>query len=116
MNQNKLHKCMDSMMNVLENMEMQMYGLPSHLFSIIFHLLQLLKVAFSVFMEVSPQVLILLIKSNNLIESWRYHMKDQYVTFCGLTLMIDVVGVLAQGVRVIRLVKTSVSNSTIQMT
>lgn len=62
MKASKLHKSMDFMMSVLENMEMLMFGNTSLHFSIIFLSQLLLKEIFSACMEVYRQVLTLLIK------------------------------------------------------
>lgn len=116
MNQDRLLRSMDFTMNVFENMEMQMFGNISLIFLILFQLLLLLRIRSSVYMEVSPQALILWNKSNNSTEFKRYLMKVQCVISFGQILTIDAVGVSRQEVQVTPLVKTSQSSSTIPIT
>lgn len=104
------------MMSAWENMEMQMSGNTSPVSSITCLWQLSLKRVFSVFMVVFLQVSILLTKSSNLIELWKYLMKDLSAIFFGQIQMIDVDGVSHQEEQVILSDKISPSSSTIPMT
>ena len=107
MNQDKLHKYMDSMMNAQENMVIQMYGnislnylitFPLQLLLIVKYIIKLINHSFSVFMEVLVHQSITWIILDNLIDFKKFHMKDLCVIFYGVILMIDLVGVYHQEV------------------
>lgn len=102
---------MDFMMNVYENMVMQTCGSVSLISSTPFLLQQSLRTRFSVFTEGSRQVLILLSKSNYLIEFKRFLMKGQCVISFGQTLTIDADGVFPQEALGILSARTSQSSS-----
>jgi len=83
---------------------------------IIYHSLQSLSHRYSVSMVVSLHPLTLLTKLDNLIESKKYLMKDQFVICSGQTQMIDAVGVSHQEVQVTPLDRTFQSSSTMPIT
>lgn len=111
MNQDKLPRFTDFMMNVYENMVMQTCGSVSLISSTPFLLQQSLRTRFSVFTEDSRQVLILLSKSNYLIEFKKFLMKGQCVISFGQTLTIDADGVFPQEAQGILSARTSQSSS-----
>ena len=94
---------------------MQMFGSTSLHCLTISHSQLLLKETYSVFMVVSPHQLTHLIKSTNSTELWKCPPRVQFVIFCGLILMTDVVGESLQEVQGTHLVRILVSNSTIPM-
>ena len=110
MNLDKLHKCMVFMMNVSENTEIQMFGNALRNFLIIFLLQLLFKTKYFAYMVVYLLALKRLIKLVNLIEFKRHLMKGQYVTYFGLTQMIEWDGEYLQEELVILLDKTLVNN------
>lgn len=80
-------KVMDSMTNVSGNTKITMYGKCSLISSIISHSLALSKVKSSVLMAVcrphSPLSMIFV----NSIDFRKFHMRVQFVIFCGVILM-----------------------------
>ena len=112
----KLLKFMDSMMNALENMVTLACGNTSPHCSITFLSLLSSKETFSASMVDFLHPSIPSIKLTNLIESWKCQLKDQFAISCGLTQMIDVVGVSLQEVLVTLSDKISVNSLIIPMT
>jgi len=110
MSQDRLRKYMASMMNVCANTATLMSGNILQICSIscLFQLLSRIKS--SACTEDYHPVWILLIRSETLIESLRCLMRDLCVICCGLTQMIELVGVFLQEAQVIHLDKTLQNN------